>query len=236
MFLIPVFLIMLVYCESIAGQMLEEYLSNPCFSVPDSLNCTLLMCTQHNVAKEDCQNFSSTARFEIYKMAKDDKLPVSQEHSISPYVMGVACFALGFRMPSEQGCASCLFCELQFSSDVCNLFCKTIHNPTKPLPSSTIIHSNYTFPFVHEAILATSQSNKQKTILELNGVFSIIIVLILILGVAFVIGAVVLYRFICARHRRRRPELRDTQGIFQKRFKKHQYQYFVVVCSYGTYS
>lgn len=190
MFLIALLLILQVYCETIVEQFSELYSYNPCFSAPDSLNCTLLMCTHHNIATEECQNFSSSARSEIHKLADGDQLRVPQEHSIPPYALGVACFALGFRVPSEQGCASCLFCEQQLNPDVCSFFCKPIQTSIESLPSA-IIHS---VPLLRETLQVTSQPNKQKTILELYVVFAILITLGLILGVAFTIGGVVLYR------------------------------------------
>ena len=203
MFAIQLLIVLQLYCESLTEQAIE----NPCFHAPDSLNCTLIMCTRHNIVTESCQNFSSSARFEIRKFADNDQLQVFKDNSIPPYAMGVACFAVGNQVPSDHGCASCLNCEQQLSTDVCSLFCKTMEIPKMPLSSTANTH---TFQLLLEATHAASQTEMPTSSIETTSPFLVLWVILIVVAALFVALIIFVLVFVIVRHRRRQNGLHGT--------------------------
>lgn len=123
-----------LYYTYVAGEL--SALPNPCFTTPDSSDCTAFICASRGISTVACQNYVEGVRAEIKKFADSDQLRTSSDAAISPYAMGVACFAKGHSVPGEHDCASCLHCTQQLSDNVCHLFCP--EPSPAPSPSTAI--------------------------------------------------------------------------------------------------
>lgn len=116
----------------------------PCFTAPNSSNCTALICSRTGTSTVACQDFANGVRAKIQKLVDADLLRTSPDNFISPYAMGVACFAKGNSIPGEHDCASCLHCMQQLSANVCSLFCPDpppALSPAPSIPPNTQLHT-----------------------------------------------------------------------------------------------
>ena len=81
-------------------------------------------------------------RILVDRYASYGQLRVSNNNYISPFDMGMACFAAGKFLPTEFGCASCLHCTQQMNLEVCDLFCSQVSNLTSSIRYKSGMETN----------------------------------------------------------------------------------------------
>lgn len=127
-------LLSLLICLQTIQSAGSEY--DACFQNGYSPECTAIIRLRHNLTVEAVELVQS----QIKSLADSDQLRITENGPYSPFNIAMGCYAIGQRLPSDNGCASCLNCEQQLSSDVCGLFCPPLSTwpPLPTVPSTNL--------------------------------------------------------------------------------------------------
>lgn len=112
----------------LAAQAADDYAV--CFREPYSPECSALILSRHQLTPEGLE----LARSRIKQLADADRFRVSEGGQYTAFEMAMGCYAVGQRVPSDGGCASCLHCTQQLSIDVCDMFCPPVTEAPPPSP------------------------------------------------------------------------------------------------------
>lgn len=156
-----------------------------CFQNGYSPECTAIIRLRHNLTVEDLERLQS----QIKSLADSDRLRITENGPYSPFNMAMGCYAIGQRLPSDNGCASCLNCEQQLSSDVCGLFCPPIPSPSPPVPSVSLpsIAPSTTVEPEKASIVARQEEPVRPRERKLDFTTDPLTVMLIVLGVLLII-------------------------------------------------